>query len=208
MGKRMNSHNFRLTKTVLIFSASVFIHACATGPKYFSNENPHSDFSVYKTYNYQASLDTDKQAGTRSILSNYLVNAVDREMQAHGYQKSGNPDLEVQFSLNTKEKISSRSTSPSVSVSGGYYGYRGRGGYGTTVVYSEPQIRQYTEGTLNIDLVDNAKDELAWEGVAIGRIRDEARANMEVTVNQVVTDIFLRYPHYAAGYTPSAPEPE
>lgn len=49
---------------------------------------------------------------------------------------------------------------------GGYYGYR-RGyydpwmgyGYGTTT-----QVSQYTEGTINIDLVDMAQKRMVWEG--------------------------------------------
>ncbi|MDP7041036.1 MAG: DUF4136 domain-containing protein, partial [Gammaproteobacteria bacterium] len=62
-------------------------------------------------------------------------------------------------------------------------------------------------GTLNIDLVDNEQNELAWEGIAIGKIRDEDRANIEVAVNRVVAEIFLRYPYYAPGFVPPPPPP-
>ncbi|MDP6435608.1 MAG: DUF4136 domain-containing protein [Gammaproteobacteria bacterium] len=201
----MNTETFRLTARILVIAGALAVCACATGPKIFSNESPNADFRAYKTYNYQVPLDTDRKDGTRSILSNHLINAVDREMRARGYTRIDNPDLEIQFSLNTKEKITSRSSGPS--VAGGYYGYRGRYGYGTTIVYSDPQIRQYTEGTLNIDLVDNEQNELAWEGIAIGKIRDEDRANIEVAVNRVVAEIFLRYPYYAPGFVPPPPPP-
>jgi hypothetical protein len=195
------NHRYLVTASIILASA-LMLHACTTGPKIFGNANPDLDFSLYKTYNYQAVLDTDKEAGTRSILSTYLVNAVDREMQARGYKKAENPDLEIQFSLYTKEKISSRS-SPGVST--GYYGYRGRGGYGGSVAYSETQITQYTEGTLNIDLVDNVRDQLAWEGVAVGKIRDKARENLEAAANEVVGQIFQKYPYNAAGFVPPQP---
>lgn len=200
----MNYHSLFRSGKLLLVCASFVVQACASGPKIFSNEGPNADFSAYATYNYQTPLDTDKEDGTRSILSNYLINAVDREMQARGYRKTDNPDLEIQSTLNTKEKITSRSSGPTVGA--GYYGYRGRAGYGTTIVYSDPQIRQYTEGTLNVDLVDNAADELAWEGVAIGRIRDEALADIESAANRVVGEIFLRFPYYAPGFVPPAAE--
>jgi hypothetical protein len=199
--------NFRyLITACVIFASATLLYGCTTGPKIFGNANPNVDFAQYQTYNYQPVLDTDKEPGVRSIISTYLVNATDREMQSRGYKKADNPDLEIQFSIYTKEKISSRS-SPGMST-GGYYGYRGRGGYGSSMTYSETQITQYTEGTLNIDLIDNAKDQLAWEGVAVGKVRDEARENLEAAANSVVTDIFQKFPYKAAGYVPPAPASE
>jgi len=200
----MSVKNFRYLLTAcVVFSSAVLLYGCTTGPKTFGNANPNLDFTQYKTYNYQRVLDTDREPGVRSIVTTYLINATDREMQARGYKKADNPDLEIQFSIYTKEKISSRS-SPGTST-GGYYGYRGRGGYGGSVAYSETQITQYTEGTLNIDLVDNAKDQLAWEGVAIGKVRDEARENLEGAANKVVAEIFQKFPYTAPGFV--TPEP-
>ena len=77
----------------------------------------------------------------------------------------------------------------------GYYGYRG-GYYGTWGGYSETtEITQYTEGTLNIDIVDNERDELIWEGIVIGRIREEAMRNLEASVDAIVPQIMADYPY-------------
>ncbi len=89
---------------------------------------------------------------------------------------------------------------------GGYYGYRGGyygayGGYDTTVT-------QYTEGTLNIDLVDNTTDTLVWEVVTVGKITDKVRENLKETVNEVVPELMAKYPYIAAGYVPPPPPPE
>ena len=121
--------------------------------------------------------------------------AVDREMLARGYRYTDQGgDLLVNFYVETQEKIQSRTTPVSgVGVGYGYYGYRG-GYYGTWGGYSETEITQYTEGTLNIDLVDSMRQELVWEGVAMGRITEEARRNMQAAIDGVVPQIFEQYP--------------
>lgn len=196
-------HQTRILRTlsawIVTILAATILAACSSSPKIFVNQDPNADFSKYKTYNYESVLGTDERKGYRSILSNYMVAAVDREMQSRGYTLSDNPDLLVNFYIHTEEKI--RTTqSPSM---GGYYGYRGGyygayGGYDTTVT-------QYTEGTLNIDLVDKETATLVWEGVTVGKITDKVRENLEAAVNAAVPEIMAQYTQYAAGYVPPAP---
>jgi hypothetical protein len=186
-----------ITRWALAIAATAVLGACSTGPKIFINADPGADFANFRTYNYEKNLGTDAQAEYRSVLSQFMINAVDREMQARGYVKDDNPDLTVNFNLSQQEKIRATS-SPST---GGYYGYRGYrayGGYDTTVT-------QYTEGTLNVDIIDNtrAEKQLIWEGIAVGRMSDKARANLEEAVNTVVADIFARFPHVAPGFVPA-----
>jgi len=196
-------HQTRILRTlgawIVTIVAATILAACSSSPKIFVNQDPNADFSKYKTYNYEPVLGTDERKGYRSILSNYMVAAVDREMQGRGYTLSDNPDLLVNFYIHTEEKI--RTTqSPSM---GGYYGYRGGyygayGGYDTTVT-------QYTEGTLNIDLVDSATATLVWEGVTVGKITDKVRENLEAAVNAAVPEIMAQYTQYAAGFVPPTP---
>jgi hypothetical protein len=177
---------------------TVFLSACASGPKVFVNQNPDADFSNYKTFNFEARLGTDTEVGYNSMFSKYLMTAAAREMEARGYTKSNNPDLTINFGLATKEKI--RSTSTPTSSAGGYYGYRGYGAYGGY----ETTVTQYTEGTFNIDIVDatGSKKVLVWECVLEGRMTDKFRNDMEGSVNRGMTEVFDRYPYFAAGYVP------
>jgi Domain of unknown function (DUF4136) len=165
-------------------------------PKIFVNQDPAADFSQYRTYNYEAQLGTDERRGYRSILSTYLVDAMDIQMQQRGYTKSDNPDLLINFYVAKEQKI--KATQTPTMVGGGYYGYRSGyygayGGYDTTVT-------QYTQGTLNIDLVDNRTKTLVWEGVAVGRVTDKARENAQLAVNSAVTDTMAKYAHVAPGF--------
>ena len=179
-----------------VLIAATFLYACSSGPKIFVNQNPEADFANYRTYNYQEPLGTDEKAGYRSILSGYLISAVDREMQGRGFSRSDNPDLVINFFVNSKEKIRTSQT-PTM---GGYYGYRG-GYYGAYGGY-ETTVTQYTEGTLNIDMVDRGTRTLVWEGVAVGRVTDEVRENLQAAANAAVGEIMAEFDHFAPGYVP------
>jgi hypothetical protein len=202
----MRSINFnrpaRLLGAALL--AVFVLTGCASSPKVFINENPGTDLSAYKTYNYQGTLGTDERKGYRSILSNYFIEAMDRELLARGYIKSASPDMIVNFYVHTEEKIKT-TTSPNSSMMGmgGYYGYRG-GYYGGYNGYagSETRVTQYTEGTVNIDLVDKAAGELAWEGILVGRITDEVRENLKLAVSNAVTEVISEFGYTAPGFVP------
>lgn len=174
------------------FAVIALIAGCASSPRIYSTANPAVDLSDYTTFGFSPTLGTDREAGQRSILSSNLISAARLEMEKLGYRYSdSNPDLEVNFFLNTKEKVQTTST-PSAGMGYGYYGYRS-GMYSTWGSY-DTTVTQYTEGTLNIDVVDNARNELVWEGVAVGRLRENARDDMQARVNEVMAEIFARHP--------------
>lgn len=169
---------------------ALILTGCASGPSIYVNADPAADFSSYRTYNFIEPLGTDRP-GYSSVLSQYLRTAASRELEARGYQKSDSPDLLVNFNVQTKEKISSTSY-PSGPAYGGYYGYRS-GYYGTWGGY-ETQVTQYTEGTLTVDIIDAGRKQLAWDGTAVGRVREEARKNLQPAVDKVMTQIFEKFP--------------
>jgi hypothetical protein len=184
------------SKPIFLAIVGLGLVGCASGPTIYTNQNPQTDFTSYRTYGYVEQMGTNALGGPTSLLTQYLTAAVDREMAGRGYQLgSVDPDLQINFYLETQEKIQSRTVPTGPTYRGGYYGYRG-GYYGTWGGYSQTtEITQYTEGTLGIDVVDNKRDELVWEGVAVGRIREEAMRNLEVSVNAIVPQIMAEYPY-------------
>lgn len=195
------------SRFVSLAVVSLGLVGCASGPTIYSNQNPQIDFTSYRTYSYVEQMGTDVPGGPAVLLTQFLKTAVDREMVTHGYTLGdANSDLLINFNLETQEKIQSRTvpSGPTVGVGYGYYGYRG-GYYGTWGGYSETtEISQYTEGTLNIDIVDNERDELVWEGVVIGRIREEAMRNLEASVDAIVPQIMADYPYRVPPPSPPA----
>jgi len=169
---------------------------CASTPNAFANADQSVDFSQYKTYGYFSTLSTDKTQ-YQSLVSNFLMVAVAQELDMRGLTyDAANPQLLVNFYINTKEKINSRT----VPTTGGYYGYRDPfydpwGGYGGY----ETRITQYTESTLNIDVVDAATKTLVWEGFIAGKLTDNDVRNMEQTVDEAVAAVMDNFPILPGG---------
>lgn len=178
-------------RLLLLAAAIALLAGCATGPRIFANEDPAAEFSRYRTFDFASPLGTDR-AEYSSLLTEYLRQATARELEARGYRRAENPDLLVNFYVNTKERIRSTST---MAPGYGYYGFR-RGYYGVWGGY-ETTVTQYTEGTLTVDIVDRARNQLVWEGTAVGRTREEDRENLQAVVNEVVGQVFTRFPYRA-----------
>ena len=170
--------------------AGLTMVGCATTPNTFSNADPAADFSTYKSYGFLESLSTDKD-GYESMESNFLKVAVAQQFDRRGMIYSKDPDLLVNFYILTEEKLGTRS----VPTMGVYYGFRDPlydtwGGYGGF----ETQIEQYTEGTLNIDVVDAETNKLVWEGTIVGRVTDSDFRDLEKAIDVAVAEVMKNYP--------------
>ena len=176
----------------------VAIAGCATQPLIRADHDPSADFSRFKTYGFLDKLGTDEAYTT--LLTKYLKEAVSREMERRGYRYAEQPDLLVNFHAKVKEK-----QRVVRSPAGGYYGYRW-GYYGPWGGYAyDTYVEEYTEGTLNIDLVDRSDMQMVWEGVAIGRVTEADYDNLKQAVDGAVAAIFKKYP-YRAGRSEPMPE--
>ena len=181
----------RLT-TVAALAVVAFVAGCATNRAAPSriDYDKTVDFSVYRTFGFPKETGTDR-GGYSTLVTSYFKNAVSTAMEARGYKyQAENPDLLVNFYMNTRERTELR---PSPSVGYGYYGYR-YGLYNAWPMYDEDRTVTYKVGTINVDIVDAAKKQLVWEGISEGRMSDEAMANPKVTVNGVVTELMRQYP--------------
>lgn len=169
---------------------SWLLASCASTPNTYSQADPTVDFSGYKTYSFYDNPATDN-ARYESLVTNFLKVSVAQQLDARGMTYDPeNPDVVVNFFLNTQEKIVSRSV-PTMS---GYYGWRDPF-YDPWPGYAyETRIDQYTQGTLNIDVADVQQKKLVWEGSVVGRITDDFVRNMERGLDRAVAEIFVNYP--------------
>lgn len=185
-----------LKRCSLMAVTTVLLTACASSPNTFSNADPDVDFSQYESFGFFSTLSTDNEQ-YQSLVSNFLKVAVAQELDLRGlkYDEEA-PELRVNFYINTKDKIKTRT----VPTAGAYYGYRdpfydpwvGYGGY-------ETRVDQYTEGTLNIDVVDVATNKLVWEGSVTGRLTEKDVRNLEQTVDEAVAAVMDNYPVLPGG---------
>jgi len=190
-------HKNPVSNLFLLFGIAL-LTACASGPDIQSDYDHTVDFSQYKTFGFfnPMSIEGDHYS---TLFGRQFRESIGREMRARGYVESNNPDLSINVSARLQEKTKVTTTSDPM-MHGGYYGYR-RGYYDPWMNYgygTSTQVSQYTEGTINIDLVDMALKRMVWEGVAIGRLK-EGRSNAEVrtAIDEGVTTMFAAYPFRA-----------
>jgi hypothetical protein len=185
----------RNVRWLSLVSVSMLLAAgCATGPSIRVDKDPNADLTQYKTFGFFDQVATDR-AQYSTIITERLKSATRTQMERVGFKENAQePQLRVNFFLNVKDKQEIRST-PSSSVGVGYYGYRG-GMYGAWGGYPyDVQTVNYREGTLSIDLVDASKNQLVWQGVAEGRVSDEAVKNPGPAIDAVVAEIFRNFPN-------------
>lgn len=162
--------------------------SCSSGPTIISNSDPGFDFINLKTFDFMEPLSTDR-GNVRSLTSSHMMAATTSEFAKRGITRDqNNPDVLVNFLIETREQISSRNTSTSVGMHrGGRYGM-----WGGTV--STPTIEQTTQGMLSIDMIDPSRNQLVWEGSASTRVTENILENQEEAIHSFVGAIFAEFP--------------
>jgi len=180
-----------------LLAAATLLTACASGPDIRSDYDRSVDFSQYSTYNFFSPMGIENP-NYSTIYGSVFREAISREMEARGYVKSDDPDLLLNVSARLQDKTQVTTYNDPYPM--GYYGYR-RGFYDPWYGYgygTQTHVSQYTEGTVNIDMVDARAKRMVWEGVGVGRLK-EGRTNEEVrqAISDGVTTMFQGYPFRA-----------
>ena len=196
----MHTHSiFRnLSRFVLLTSAVMLLASCASKPTIETDYDHTVDFSKYTTYGFFNPMGIENP-NYSSIYGSIFRDAISKEMESRGYKMSDNPDLMINVSGRLQDKTKVTTTSDPY-MGGGYYGYR-RGAYGAWGGYgygTQTHVSNYTEGTVNVDMVDRALKRMVWEGVAVGRV-NEKKTNEETRTNIYagIQEMFAGYPFRA-----------
>lgn len=171
---------------LLLVIPVLLLSACASGPNIVSNTNPGTDFRTFETYNFFQPLGTDRAGGVRTPLSTRLMASMEREMSARGLTQSDSPDLLLDFTVSAINRVDVRST-PSHTVHRSHW----HRGFSTWPTYNTT-VRQYTEGSLIIDLIDPRLNRLVAEGAATSRISnsDFTQQQIDDVVAQLMSSIW------------------
>ena len=154
-----------MKKLLVPIVAVLLLGACASGPQIASNVNPGTDFRAFETFNYMQPLGTDRANGVRTPISTRLMMSMDQEMSARGLTRSDNPDILIDFSVTAEDRISVRQTPTTSTVHRSHW----HNPWNTWPTY-QTTVRQYTEGSLVIDIIAPRQGMLIAEGGATQRI--------------------------------------
>lgn len=175
-------------KKLMLFAVvvSMLLSACASGPTIVANTSPEADFRAFKTYNFMQPLGTDRSNGVRTPFSSRLMASMDREMAARGLTKSDNPDILIDFGIFAEDRVDIRQT-PTSTVHRSHW----HRGWSTWPTY-QTTVRQYTEGSLLIDIISPSRGMLIAEGTATQRISDDtlSQERSDELVGQIMASVW------------------
>ncbi|WP_202839317.1 DUF4136 domain-containing protein [Luteimonas saliphila] len=192
---------FRVATWVVGLAAALLLAGCATGPRITTEADPEADFARYRSFGFYSPLAIEKE-GYSSAASERMKAAARAQMESRGYVfTTERPDLWLNINAYTQQRTDV-SSMPTVDYAY-YYSYRARGYYVVPYWRDRTDVYRYTEGTLNIDLVDAARNRLVWEGIAVGRVsREKDPAKRDARIDSTMAEIFAQYP-YRAGSVPA-----
>jgi Domain of unknown function (DUF4136) len=160
--------------------------------------DPSADFARYHTYYWAGG----KEASGRSSLENSLIDKrikdiIGTQLWARGFgevAENAKPDLVVLYWIGAKDKTSVEGTPASTlsakAVWNHYDPYWG-GRWGRT--YDEVVLRNYTEGTLIVDLIDTASKALAWRAYLVQTLDEDPQKTARRAEANAMT-AFAQYP--------------
>ena len=204
----MNIVNFKI-RTALSLLLVLSISACATPLKSSVDVADHAEFGGLKTYAWI----TDQPLLTSNVASPDVVNplneqrirtAVEGQLENKGYQKVSidQADFVVAFTLGARDRV--RVTQYYNDFGYNYYGYHhgfsrfgrfsrfNRFGHGFNGFGPSVSVQTFTEGTLVVDIFDNAENEAIWHGSSSKRLsRDNGALEL---IDEAITALLAEFP--------------
>lgn len=170
-------------KTALSWLLAAGLAACASSggsaADIQAQVSPQARFGAYKTYTWLA-----KPEYVSAEAAQFIVDAIDRQMQQRGWRQAEQGDLGVRVQVATVTKQTIEST---YTPAGGGYGMMASYGNATT------RAMAYREGTLAIDLFDTAAKQGVWRATASGML-PPSKAQTRDMVDAAIREMFTKLP--------------
>ncbi len=194
--KNLNSNTVirsvrKLSKLVIV-PVVLLLGACSTTYTPETDQSSSYDFASVKSYHVIG----DQQLRNpmfSDIDRNRLENAIDTQMQQRGKFEvdQSKADILISYFIVTKDKVK-----VNASYSGGYYGHGcSRCGYGYGGGISHVSTRDYVEGTLVMDIIDNDTKLSVYRSMLTKPIKSfDTPQEREQAVTKVVSDMILPLP--------------
>ena len=169
----MTFFNYRaLLGLSLSLFLTVTLAACSSTPTATMDFNPDVDFSAVRTITIQP---INRTVASQAILSDMQIDRVNAsltaELQRRGFQvveNNADADMLLAWHLVTQERTDVRTFNNSTRYN--CWNCRSMGmGSGTNVT-----VRQYTQGTFIVDMIDPGSLQAVWRSVFESRMRDQS----------------------------------
>jgi len=173
---------------LLAVGVALFLLGCSS-ITITSDYDREANFAAMKTFDWATvqknavSADAQTVMFQNSLIEKHMKNAVTKQLATKGITPSTDkPNFLVGFYMQTAQKTQ-------VTDYGYGYGYGARWGGGGV------DVHQYTQGTLILDFVDAASNQLVWRAVASGALSDNPDpTKAEQKINDIVEQMLKDYP--------------
>ncbi|WGF93050.1 DUF4136 domain-containing protein [Aequorivita marisscotiae] len=164
-----------------IFMLSLFLVSC--GATVAVDYDKQVDFSKYNSYNYFPTIDS----GLNELDDNRIMQITDSLMQQRGFVKSEVPQLYINFYA--RESVSRSRNTIGIGIGSG------GGNVGVGVSGGIPIGGRVVNQQLTMDFIDTKKDDLVWQAVADGEMKERATPQQkEAYYISVLQKILTKYP--------------
>jgi hypothetical protein len=158
------------------------ICSCALAQDVKTDYDHHANFAQYRTYYWERVKTTDPLWQSR------IQEAVDRELQAKGWQRVDNGGDVAITAVGSAHNEKEYQT-----FYDGLGGWRW-GGFGETTT----QVENYPVGSLVLDFYDAHAKQLVWRGVATDSLSDKPEKN-EKKLDKAVAKMLTHFPPQEKG---------
>ena len=194
----MIHHATKLTRFAFFVAACLLLAGCAPTVKVRSDADPTVDFSQYSNYDFFSQLGIEGD-GYSNLIGQHFREAISQQMAARNFQKSGTPQLQVNVTISTDEKVRVN-TYQDPYLYGGYYGRGYGGGWGSPMYYggygggTTTTVSQYTQANVYVDFVDAQLHKMVWQGVASFTLTEKMQKDLRGSVFNTVNEVFNQFP--------------
>ena len=173
---------------ILCFTVSI------NAQKVTTDFNKNTDFSQYKTFTFLG-WQKDSEQLMNDLDKERMRNAFANEFHSRDLKKGGkDADMAITLYLVLEQKTSTTAYTNYYGTSG-LYGRYGRGAWGWGNGYSNTTYNEYDyiKGTLVMDVYDNKTNQLIWQGVASGSVKENPQKR-DKSIPKTVKKLMKKFP--------------
>ena len=180
-------------KNTLLLIVALLIAGQVSAQKITVDLDKEADFTKYKSLTFLG-WQKDSEKLMNDLDKDRMRNAFISEFKSRGMEKGGeDADLAITLYLVLEQKTST--TAYTNYYGGGGYGRYGRGGWGWGNGYANTSYSEsdYIKGTLVMDVYDNITNQLIWQGVASGTVKENPKKR-EKSIPKTVSKLMKKFP--------------
>lgn len=176
---RSTREEMKKISTITLLS---LLASCASTPTVRTDADPGAAFASYRTFKWIQSPD-----GVSPLLQQRIVQSVNQQLAAKGWTESADADVAIAAHVATEQRQDIDTFYNGPSYAG--WGWRGPWAVGST----STSIRNYTVGTLVVDLFDTKTRQAVWRGSAQGSIPSSSE-RLNEGVQAGIVKMFAEFP--------------